>query len=130
MINFVEHIAIAASDPGVLARWYCDTLGFEIVVASEASQTYFVKLPNGGMVEIIAVDPAAQGASATHTVGLHHLALGVDNFADASKNLQARGIHFIGPAHRSEDGGTQFDFFCDPEGNRLQLVQRAQPLGS
>ena len=130
MINFVEHIAIAASDPAALAQWYFDTLGFALVVASEASKTYFVKLPNGGMVEIIAVDPAAQGASATHTVGLHHLALSVDNFAHASQTLQARGIHFIGPAYCSEDGDTQFDFFCDPEGNRLQLVQRARPLGS
>ena len=130
MISFIEHIAIAASDPGALARWYCDTLGFEIVVASEASQTYFVKLPNGGMVEIIAVDSTAQGTSATHTVGLHHLALGVESFADASIELQARGIHFIGPAYRSADGSTQFDFFSDPEGNRLQLVQRSRPLGS
>jgi glyoxylase I family protein len=130
MINSVEHIAIAANDPGALARWYCDTLGFTLVVASEDSKTYFVKLPNGGMLEIIAVDPAAQGASATHTVGLHHLALSVDDFAHAAQTLQAQGIHFIGPAHRSEDGNTQFDFFRDPEGNRLQLVQRARPLGS
>jgi len=130
MLNVIEHIAIAASDPGALARWYCDTLGFALVVASEASQTYFVKLPNGGMVEIIAADPAAQGASATHAVGLHHLALGVDDFADAAQALRSRGIHFTGPAYRSEDGSTQFDFFCDPEGNRLQLVQRLRPLGS
>ncbi len=130
MINSIEHIAIAASDPAALAHWYCDTLGFTLVVASESSKTYFVKLPNGGMVEIIAVDPSAQGASATHTVGFHHLALSVENFVQASQNLQARGIHFIGPAYRSADGSTQFDFFSDPEGNRLQVVQRARPLGS
>ena len=130
MINFVEHIAIAASDPAALADWYCDTLGFRLVVASESSKTYFVGLPTGGMVEIIAVAPTAQGASATHTVGFHHLALSVENFAHTAQTLQARGIHFTGPAYRSEDGGTQFDFFSDPEGNRLQVVQRARSLGS
>jgi len=134
MINSIEHIAIAASDPGTLADWYCDVLGFTLIVASAESKTYFVGLPNGGMVEIIAVDPAAQDATASqaanHTVGLHHLALSVDDFAHASQALQTRGVRFIGPAYRSEDGGTQFDFFRDPEGNRLQLVQRTHPLGS
>lgn len=130
MINSIEHIAIAASDPAVLADWYCATLGFTMVVARPESKTYFVGLPGGGMVEIIAVDPKAHGQGATHTVGLHHLAFAVSDFAAVAQTLQARGIHFIGPAYRSDDGGTQFDFFCDPEGNRLQLVQRARPLGT
>jgi predicted enzyme related to lactoylglutathione lyase len=56
--------------------------------------------------------------------------LAVSDFATIAQTLQAQGIHFIGPAYRSDDGGTQFDFFLDPEGNRLQLVQRARPLGS
>jgi catechol 2,3-dioxygenase-like lactoylglutathione lyase family enzyme len=130
MINSIEHIAIAASDPAALAQWYCATLGFTMVVARAESKTYFVGVPGGGMVEIIAVDPKAHGQEATHTVGLHHLALAVSDFAGVAQTLQARGIQFSGPAYRSADGGTQFDFFTDPEGNRLQLVQRARPLGS
>ena len=130
MIKGIEHIAIAAHDPAKLAQWYCDTLGFTILVAAADGRTYFVTLPGGGIVEIIAVAPQAQGEPVTHGTGLHHLALAVTDFAEAAAALQAQGVQFIGPAHRSPDGGTQFDFFTDPEGNRLQLVQRKQPLGS
>lgn len=129
MINALEHIAIAASDPAVLADWYCNTLGFTMVVARPDSKTFFVGVPGGGIVEIIAVDPKAHGQNAIHTVGLHHLALAVGDFASAFQALQAHGIQFIGPAYRSDDGSTQFNFFCDPEGNRLQLVYRARKLG-
>lgn len=130
MISAIEHIAIAAHDPAKLAQWYCDTLGFTILVAAADGRTYFITVPGGGIVEIIATAPQAQGEPVTHGAGLHHLALAVSDFAQAYATLQARGIQFIGPAYRSPDGGTQFDFFTDPEGNRLQLVQRKQPLGS
>ena len=130
MIKGIEHIAIAAHDPAKLAQWYCDTLGFTILVAAADGRTYFVTLPGGGIVEIIAIASQAQSEPVTHGTGLHHLALAVTDFAEAAAALQAQGVQFIGPAHRSPDGGTQFDFFTDPEGNRLQLVQRKQPLGS
>lgn len=130
MLKAIEHLAIAATDPAALAQWYCTTLGFRMVVAAAASQTYFVGLPDGGIVEIIPIAAQAATQATTHTSGLHHVALAVDNFDTAYQQLQRQGILFIGPSYRSPDGGTQFDFFTDPEGNRLQLVRRARPLGS
>lgn len=127
LIKALEHLAIAATDPAALAAWYCDKLGFDMLVASPESQTYFVGLPGGGIIEILPVVGVATGQPAT--IGLHHLALAVDTFDVAYQHLLAQGVHFTGPAYRSTDGGTQFDFFTDPEGNRLQLVCRAQPLG-
>ena len=129
MINCIEHLAIAANDPASLAQWYCETLGFQLLVAAPENRNYFVAL-SGGIVEIIPIAATAPSEAVTHTAGLHHLAFAVDDFAQAHAALTARGLRFIGPAYRSADGGTQFDFFTDPEGNRLQLVQRARPLGS
>lgn len=129
MIKSIEHLAIAAADPAALAHWYCTTLQFHMLVAAAASQTYFVGLPAGGIVEIIA--SAAQTASSTPaTTGLHHVALAVDDFGAAQRYLQEQGVVFIGPSYRSPDGDTQFDFFTDPEGNRLQLVQRTRAIGN
>ncbi|MBX3011036.1 MAG: VOC family protein [Caldilineaceae bacterium] len=129
MIKSIEHIAIAAADPAALAQWYCTTLPFRILIASEASQTYFVGLPDGGILEIIP-STATQLPTMPPVHGLHHVALAVDDFATAAQALQAAGVVFIGPRYQAPDGGTQFDFFTDPEGNRLQLVQRARALGS
>lgn len=129
MLKLIEHIAIAATDPGVLAAWYCDTLGFSMLVAAPESQTYFVGLPGGGTLEIIPIAPQAPLEPAIHQVGIHHIAFGVADFAAAYQALQAKGIQFIGPHYEAPDGGTCLDFFTDPEGNRLQLVYRRQALG-
>ncbi|MCE7988013.1 MAG: VOC family protein [Caldilinea sp. CFX5] len=130
MLKCVEHIAIAARDPAPLAHWYGETLGFQTIVAAPESRVYFVALPSGGIIEIIPIDPQAPGEAITHRAGFHHVALAVDDFAQAHALLTVRGVPFCGPAYRSADGSVQFDFFLDPEGNRLQLVQRARPLGS
>ena len=127
MIQALEHLAIAAADPMALAEWYCATLGFDMLVAAPESQTYFVGLPGGGIIEILPIVGAATSPPAT--AGLHHLALTVDTFDSVYQQLLGQGVRFTGPAYRSPDGTTQFDFFTDPEGNRLQLVYRAQPLG-
>lgn len=128
MLKRIEHIAIAAADPTALARWYCDTLGFQLLIAAEESRTYFVGLPGGGIFEIMPAMPTPL-TSTTHETGYHHIALAVDNFDTAYQKLQARGVRFVGPRYQSPDGGTHFDFFTDPEGNRLQLVYRARALG-
>ena len=130
MLKLIEHIAIAASDPASLARWYCDTLGFTMLVAAADSQTYFVGLPGGGILEIIPVAPQAKMDPVTHNIGIHHIAFAVADFAAAYQGLQAKGIQFIGPHYEAPDGGTSLDFFIDPEGNRLQLVYRRQALGA
>ncbi len=48
MLKSVEHLAIFAQDSTSLARWYCDTLGFETVVALEDKGQYFLRLPGDG----------------------------------------------------------------------------------
>lgn len=130
MFKLIEHIAIAATKPDELAHWYCDTLGFSMLLAAPESQTYFVSLPGGGILEIIPVGPQTNLEPVPHTIGIHHIALAVTDFAAAYHALQAKGIQFIGPHYEAPDGSTCLDFFTDPAGNRLQLVYRQQPLGA
>ena len=51
MYKGLEHTAIASPDPLRLAQWYVDHLGFHINF--EYAGNYFVKAPNGTMLEII-----------------------------------------------------------------------------
>lgn len=123
MILGIEHAAIASSDPEKLAQWYVETLGF--VVNYSSGRTFFVKAPDGSMIEII----TAEGERASHTLkapGLRHLALAVSDFDAAYSRLQARGVSFL--TEPSESKGTRVVFFTDPEGNFLHLIQRAAPL--
>ena len=127
MIKAIEHIAVVAADPTLLARWYCDTLGFEIAHAHEEHRTYFLRLPEGGILEILPSNDRVPVDHAGDDAGIRHIALVVENFNTAHQALEDRGVTFVGPSHTSPTG-TRFDFFPDLEGNLLQLVYRPEPL--
>jgi len=123
MIQGLEHVAIASSDPLKLAQWYVDTLGFRINYQSP--RTVFLRAPNGSMIEII----TAEGEPREQTMkdhGLRHLALAVDDFDTVFNRLKEAGVQFLGEPSASK--GVQIVFFTDPEGNYLHLIQRETPL--
>jgi len=119
----LEHTALASPEPKLLAQWYVDTLGFRINY--EYDGNYFVKAPNGAMLEII----PSQGDAVTVTMrtpGIRHLAISVDDFDAAYAELQAKGVPFL--TQPMENQGNRLVFFADRDGNYLHLVARPQPL--
>ncbi|MCY3766010.1 MAG: VOC family protein [Gemmatimonadetes bacterium] len=127
MIRSIEHIAIVAADSKALARWYCDVLGFEMILENDESQTYFVRLPGGGILEFLPSNDRAPAVCADDDAGIRHIALKVDDFDSACRTLEERGAEFVGP-YRETPTGTRFNFVADPEGNLLQIVYRPEPL--
>ncbi|MCS7316471.1 MAG: VOC family protein [Bryobacterales bacterium] len=123
MIQGIEHVAIASVDPEKLARWYAGTLGF--VINYSSGRTFFVRAPNGAMIEIIAAE-GERAPAGEKSPGLRHIALLVDDFDAAYRALQAAQVEFVGEPVESK--GNRVVFFKDPEGNLLHLLQRAQPL--
>jgi len=123
LFSGLEHTAIASPNPKRLADWYVETLGFRINF--EYDGNYFVKAPNGMILEII---PAAgvRGENAMKTPGLRHLAVMSDDFDAACAALKANGVPFLGEPY--ENMGNRLVFFTDCDGNILHLIRRAQPL--
>jgi catechol 2,3-dioxygenase-like lactoylglutathione lyase family enzyme len=129
MLKSVEHLAIFAQDSTSLARWYCDTLGFETVVALEDKGQYFLRLPGDGFcLEFLRAGEAGITTEAANAPGIRHIALAVDDDDDDAKQLRERGVLFSRP-HPDGDGGARLNTFPDPEGNVLQLVWRPSPSG-
>jgi glyoxylase I family protein len=138
MIRSIEHVAIAAKNTEALARWYCDTLGFTVVVAGRArgtgqgldQGTWFVGPPEGGaVVEIIPANDTPRTDHEPSDAGMRHLAFTVTDFDAVCDSLKAKGVTFTGNMMGAA-GERRLAFFLDPEGNILQLVFRPQPLGS
>ena len=127
MIRSIEHIAIVATDSNALARWYCDVLGFEMILENEESRTYFVRLQGGGILEFLPSNDRSPADCAADDAGIRHIALAVDDFDSARRMLEDRGAAFVGP-YRETPAGTRFNFLADPEGNLLQIVYRPEPL--
>lgn len=119
----LEHTAIASPDPKRLADWYVEILGW--VINYEYDGNYFVKAPNGAMLEIIPSQGEAP-ATAMRTPGIRHLAVMVDDFDSAHIALRAKPVEFAGEPF--EVKGNRLVFFKDADGNLLHLIARPQPL--
>jgi len=123
MITGIEHTAIASPDPQRLAEWYERILGFKINYNS--GRTYFVKAPNGYMLEIISAE-GERGFDGMRAPGLRHLAIAVDDLDSAYRDLQDSEVKFL--TKPEEMKGNKVVFFTDPDGNILHLLQRGVPL--
>jgi glyoxylase I family protein len=128
MIRAIEHIAIAAKDTAGLARWYCDVLGFRVVVEGTPGGIWFVGPPEGAaVVEIVPANETPRTENARNDAGLRHLAFTVSDFDAVCADLRAKGVTFVGEPG-GMPGGRRLAFFLDGEENILQLVQRPEPL--
>lgn len=123
MLVGIEHTAIASPDTERLAQWYVETLGF--VINFNSGKTFFIKAPDGTMIEIIASE-SGLAPKAMKDAGLRHLALTVSDYEAAFAQLKARGVSFLGEPIVNAD--VKVAFFTDPEGNFLHIIQRLKPL--
>lgn len=123
MFRGLEHTAIASPDPQALAGWYVAKLGF--VINYEYDGNYFVKAPNGAMLEIIPAE-GERGSNRMRDPGLRHLAVLVDDFDAAHQRLRESGVQFLGEPYANQ--GNRLVFFADADGNILHLIQREKPL--
>jgi glyoxylase I family protein len=123
MFKGVEHTALASPNPRRLADWYVDNLKFHINF--EYAGNYFVKAPDGTMLEIIPSEGEPL-KPAIKTPGIRHIAIAVDDFDAAHAQIREKGVTFLGEPY--EINGNRLVFFEDGDGNFLHLIQREKPL--
>jgi glyoxylase I family protein len=123
MFTGLEHTAIASPNPAKLAEWYVQHLGFRINY--EYDGNYFVRAPDGAMLEIIPSE-GDRAAQKMKDPGIRHLAVTVDDFDAAHQRLRSSGVQFLTDAY--ENQGNRLVFFTDGDGNILHLIKRAKPL--
>src|SRR5947209_18217989 len=114
MFTGIEHFAIASPDPKRLAEWYVAKLAFQINY--EYDGNYFVKAPNGAVLEIIPAEGQA-AAPKMRDPGLRHLAVMVSDFDSGLAQLRQHGVSFLGEPF--ENQGNRLVFFSDADGNIL-----------
>ena len=127
MFQGLEHTAISSPNPQKLAEWYVEHLGFHINFTYAGN--YFVKAPNGTMLEIIPADrplAAPQTPANNKDGGIRHLAIASDDFDAAHALLKEKGVTFVGEPFETRATGWCSSTICD--GNLLHLIQREKPL--
>ncbi len=125
MITGIDHLALVTTDVARAARFFTELLGFTEAGRLETPTSgliIFVSL-GGTQVELFGSgDPQAPVGTDT-SVGFQHLALAVDDVDAECARLQAAGVEFsLLPT--TVTPGLRIAFFRDPDGNRLELMQR------
>ncbi len=123
MISGIEHTAIASFDPHRLANWYVRHLSFTVLV--DTGKTVYLRAKNGVVLEFVHAD-TRPAAPLIRDAGLRHIALSVTDFDLAREKLQSNGIQFADEPIVAP--GMRLQFFQDPEGNFLHLIEREAPL--
>ncbi len=124
-MNFsLEHIAIPATNPVALKKWYERVLGARLIWDNgQNPPVCLIELPGGALLEIYATDLPLADRGNNKLAGFRHLALRVDSIDATKAELSRRGVKFDDEI-RNAAGGGRVLFFNDGEGNLLHLIER------
>jgi len=122
----IDHPAVAAEDVEQLADWYCRVLNYEKVFRHD-KPVWLLRAADGTLLEVMPRDQTPRPQRTTWTPGWSHLALRVDDFDEAVRELESRGVTFTGETINAIGGGRVRNF-NDPEGNMLQILERPTDL--
>jgi predicted enzyme related to lactoylglutathione lyase len=121
IVTGVDFVSIPTQDLERSAAFYGDTLGLTRTVYRPENN--FAEFDTG-TVTISIVDPAKMGIG-EFSANKNHLALQVEDTHGARKQLEDRGVSFMGDVF--DTGVCHMAFFTDPDGNALMLHHRYAP---
>jgi lactoylglutathione lyase len=123
------HTMVRITDPE-RSRAFYEALGFtfsrdmDIVRNGEVEATnYFFSL--GGSENVLELTYNHDGRTYELGTGYGHVALAVDDLDDALAQLAEQGIEPEREPYRVREGGSRICFVQDPDGYRVELIDRS-----
>lgn len=139
MILGLHHAALAVPDVETALAFYCDLLGFEVVmeaalppgidamnealgVANASFKVRMIKKGNS-CIELFEFNTSEEGdpRRPVNRLGITHIALASDNIAEDYERLSANGVSFNAPLLGAAPG--RFAYGRDPFGNVIELLE-------
>ena len=116
-ITGIAKVSVYATDMSKSKQFYATFLGFPQIASTSASSPMEFRVSSKQTIE---VQPAPNGT----TDFLAYIAFATTDLDSMQRYLVSRGVPIDGNIQTSPDG-TRFFWFKDPEGHRLQFVQRS-----
>ena len=120
LITGVDFVAVPAKDLDAAVAFYGTTLGLPMSV--HMPDRGFAEFETG-TVTLSVIQPEHMGLE--YHVNRNHIALHVEDVAQARAALEARGVEFQGETF--DTGVCHMAFLADPDGNALMLHHRYAP---
>jgi catechol 2,3-dioxygenase-like lactoylglutathione lyase family enzyme len=117
MISSLDFVAVPSTNPDRTREFYVDTLGLR--PDDKANYEFWVGQTCFGIWE-----PAQMGFEFAPQSNAH-VALHVDDVAEARAELEGKGVQFLGDT--LDTGVCHMALFKDPDGNDLMLHHRYAP---
>jgi lactoylglutathione lyase len=135
----LDHVGLSVADLDAQAEWYCRALGLRTSTPFEVAplglRGVFVVGDTGLAIELLERAGSAPGlqapdtATALLTRGYGHICLRVTDVDATHAALLAAGASERMPPRESPEAGVRMSFVADPEGNLIELLDRATPVG-
>ena len=118
------HTCVRVLDPEASVRFY-RVLGFEPRgrLNFESAYNVYLGLPGDGDVLELTVNRGRDEPYDLGT-GYNHIALTVDDLDGTLSNLSGKGIEPETPPYQVRAGGSRICFVRDPDGYRIELIER------
>lgn len=134
MFKKIDHLGIAVEDLQAAVRLFQDVLGLEFAgeetVAEQRVKTAFFPVGESSLELLEPTDPDSPIAKflAKRGPGIHHIALGVEDVAQAIEELKAKGVRLIDETPRLGAHGAKIAFVHPKStpGLLIELCQRDQ----
>jgi predicted enzyme related to lactoylglutathione lyase len=120
IVTGVDFVAIPTRDLDAAVAFYGETLGLERSMYKP--ENHFAEFETG-TVTLSVITPETMGLP--YQPIKSHIALHVEDVAEARTDLEARGLEFQGDIF--DTGVCHMAFFEDPDGNALMLHHRYVP---
>ena len=140
MSMHLDHIGLSVADLDGQAAWYSGAFGFmtstPFEVAPLGLRGTFLIGDNGLAIELLERQGSRPGiqardqAEALLTRGYGHICLRVDDVDTLHARLLEQGAGERMPPQPAPEPGVRMSFVSDPEGNLIELLDRAGPVGS
>lgn len=136
----LDHVGVSVANLEAMTEWYCRALGLRestpFELAAIGLRGTFVIGDDGFALELLQKEGSQPGLQAPNpntallTRGYGHIALRVADVETTHAALLESGASERMAPQNSPEAGVRMSFVADPEGNLIELLDRAGPVGS
>lgn len=138
MLKYVDHYAIRTNDKEEASKFYTKIMNYSIQEEFDlqfedgsSSLSYALSPPHAGLPEVFLSEGDASSIVGkwvtSHGVGIHHVAIAVDNIQEVFEDWLSKGVEFTAPKplYCEEEGLTQIFTKENPHtGLVIELIER------